>query len=164
MRCSVSVQRYGDAELDAIRDQCLQRVKRMSWVSAGAAAMPVPLLDLVVDVGVLYTLIPEINERFGLAPEQIDAMSEPSRLQVWKRRAERGSSLIGMVITRTLIQRSLQSFWIRIVTRQVAKFIPLGGQIIAGAMGYWVMRQLAMRHVDDCYEVAAAARGLQPRR
>ena len=70
--------------------------------------IPVPLFDVVVDIGVLVKLVPEINRRFGLEPEQIEAMPEETRLQVWKRRAERGSELIGMVVTRELIRRSLQ--------------------------------------------------------
>ncbi|MEL0028649.1 MAG: hypothetical protein VW625_08335, partial [Perlucidibaca sp.] len=67
-----------------------------------------------------------------------------------------------MVITRTLIRRSLQTMGARLLARQVTKFIPLGGQIVAATLGYWVMRKLAYKHVDDCFEVAAAARGLEP--
>ncbi|WP_241146700.1 YcjF family protein [Amnimonas aquatica] len=151
-----------ERELEQIRRDCQQRVKRMSWVSAGAAVIPVPLFDVVVDIGVLVKLVPEINRRFGLEPEQIEAMPEETRLQVWKRRAERGSELIGMVVTRELIRRSLQGMGTRIVAKQVTKFIPLGGQIVAATLGYWVMRKLAMRHIDDCFEVAATASGLYP--
>lgn len=152
-----------DPELESIREECQRLIRKVSWVSAGAAVLPVPLFDIAVDIGILIKLIPEVNRRFGLEPESIEAMAEETRLRVWKRRAERGSELIGMVITRTLIQRSLQTMGTRIVTRQVTKFIPLGGQIVAATLGYWVMRKLAYRHVDDCFEVAAAARGIQPR-
>lgn len=146
------------ADLIAIRDDCRRLVKKASWASAGAAAVPIPLLDIVVDVGILLKLLPEINERFGLRPEQIDAMPEETRLAVWKRRAERGSELIGMVVTRELVKRSLQSMGTRLVTRQVTRFIPFGGQIVAATLGYWVMRKLAWQHIDDCVEVALAAR------
>lgn len=151
-----------DPELEAIRQDCQRLIRKVSWVSAGAAAVPVPLFDIVVDVGILMKLIPEVNRRFSLEPENIEAMAEETRLRVWKRRAERGSELIGMVITRTLIRRSLQTMGARLLARQVTKFIPLGGQIVAATLGYWVMRKLAYKHVDDCFEVAAAARGLEP--
>lgn len=147
-------------ELKAIRAECQRRVKKTAWASAGAAAVPVPLLDVVVDVGLLMKLIPEINQAFGLQPEQIEAMSDETRLQVWKRRAERGSELIGIVVTRELIKRSVQGLGTRLVARQVTKFIPLGGQIVAATIGYWVMRRMAMTHVDDCFEVACTARGI----
>lgn len=150
-------------DLLRIRDDCRRRVKRASWASAGAAVVPVPLLDMVVDVGILMKLLPEINERFGLAPKHIEAMPEETRLQVWQRRAERGSELIGMVVTRELIKRSLQGVGTRFAARQVARFIPFGGQIVAATLGYWVMRRLAWQHIDDCVEVALAARGHYPR-
>ena len=38
-------------------------------VSAGAAI--VPIFDVVVDLGILSQLIPDINSRFGLAPEHV---------------------------------------------------------------------------------------------
>jgi len=158
----VAASKIRDPELEAIRQDCRRLIRKVSWVSAGAAAVPVPLFDIVVDVGVLYRLIPEVNRRFGLEPENIEAMAEETRLRVWKRRAERGSELIGMVVTRTLIRRSLQTMGARLVARQVTKFIPLGGTLVAATLGYWVMRKLADRHVDDCFEVAAAARGLEP--
>lgn len=159
---AVAVSKIRDAELEAVRKDCQRLIRKVSWVSAGAAVLPVPLFDVVVDVGILIKLIPEINQRFGLEPENIEAMAEETRLRVWKRRAERGSELIGMVVTRTLIQRSLQTMGTRIVARQVTKFIPLGGQIVAATLGYWVMRKLAYRHVDDCFEVAVAAREPYP--
>lgn len=148
-----------EAELAQVKKDCQRLVRRVSWVSAGAAIVPVPLFDVVFDVGVLIKVIPEINQRFGLEPEQIEQMSEETRIQVWKRRAERGSELIGMVVSRELIRRSLQGMGTRIVAKQVTKFIPLGGQIIAATLGYWIMRKLAMSHVDDCYEVALTANG-----
>lgn len=147
------------AELAQVKKDCQRLVRRVSWVSAGAAVVPVPLFDVVFDVGVLIKVIPDINQRFGLEPEQIEQMPEETRIQVWKRRAERGSELIGMVVSRELIRRSLQGMGTRIVAKQVTKFIPLGGQIIAATLGYWIMRKLAMSHVDDCYEVALAANG-----
>lgn len=149
------------SELERIRIECIARVKRVSWISAGAAVVPVPFFDVVADVGLLIKLVPDINQRFGLEPAQIEAMPEASRLKVWQRRAERGSELIGMVVTRELVRRSLQGMGTRIVTKQVTKFIPLGGQIIAASIGYWVMRKMALIHIDDCFEVAAAAHGLK---
>lgn len=157
-----TIQALTETELAAIKKQCQRKVRRISWVSAGAAIVPVPLFDVVFDVGLLIKLVPDINQRFGLEPEQIEQMTEETRIQVWKRRAERGSELIGMVVTRELIRRSLQGMGTRIVTKQVTKFIPLGGQIVAATLGYWIMRKLAMSHVEDCYEVALTANGHRP--
>ncbi len=154
----MSIDTVARLELEAIRTECQQLVRRASWVSAGGAIIPVPLLDIAVDVGVLMKIIPDINQRFQLMPENIAAMSEESRTQVWLRRAERGSELVGMVVTRQLIRKSLETAGVRLLTKQVTKFIPIAGQIVAATLGYWVMRKLAYRHIDDCFEVALAAR------
>ena len=51
--------------LEKIREECLDLVKKRAYFSAGAAVIPVPFLDVVIDVGILSQLIPEINARFG---------------------------------------------------------------------------------------------------
>jgi len=40
----------------------------------------------------------------------------------------------------------------------VIKFIPLGGQIVAATMGYYVMKKIATDHINECYDLA---KGLQ---
>ena len=55
-------------DLERIREECLELIKKRAYFSAGAAVIPVPFLDVVIDVGILSQLIPEVNARFGLAP------------------------------------------------------------------------------------------------
>lgn len=57
--------------LEQIREELFRTGQKRSYVSAGAAVVPVPFFDVVIDVGMLSFLIPEINARFGLAPDQI---------------------------------------------------------------------------------------------
>lgn len=52
--------------LEQIREECLELTKRAYW-SAGAAIVPIPFFDVVVDLGMLTQIIPHINARFGLA-------------------------------------------------------------------------------------------------
>jgi uncharacterized protein (DUF697 family) len=144
-------------ELDLIRAECRTLVRRRALVSAGIAVLPVPLLDVVVDAGILLDLIPEISQRFGLAPDRIDALDDAHRQSVWRTIRQRGSQLIGIVVTRQLVRASFQAYAGRIIALQIAKFIPLGGQLVAAGLGYFVMRQLAYKHVEDCYAVALAA-------
>ena len=39
--------------LEKIREECLDLVKKRAYFSAGAAVIPVPFLDVVIDVGIL---------------------------------------------------------------------------------------------------------------
>jgi len=57
--------------LEQIRDECLELAKKRAYWSAGAAIVPIPFFDVVVDLGMLTQVIPDINARFGLAPEHI---------------------------------------------------------------------------------------------
>lgn len=145
------------SELDLIRDECRSLVRKRALVSAGAAVVPVPFLDVVVDAGILMQLIPEISLRFGLQPDSIDQMDPERREKVWKQIRQRGSQLLGIVVTRAIIRQSFTNFAGRILARQVTKFIPLGGQLVAAGLGYFVLRKIAYRHIEDCYEVARAA-------
>lgn len=143
-----------NAEIDRIRAECEALVRRRALVSAGAAVVPVPFLDVVVDASILTALIPEISRRFGLAPEQIEAFDPETRRLAWGEIARRGSQFLGLVVTRTLVRQSIQGMATKIISRQVAKFVPLGGQMVAAGLGYFVMRKIAYGHIDDCYEVA----------
>ncbi|MDP2226432.1 MAG: hypothetical protein Q8J78_03020 [Moraxellaceae bacterium] len=143
------------AELQRIREECRTLVRKRALMSAGAAVVPVPLLDIAVDAGILLQLIPEISHRFGLATDDIDAMDPARREKMWKQVRQRGSQLIGIVLTREIVRRSFQGFVGRIITKQISKFVPLGGQLVAAGLGYFVMRQIANKHIDDCYAIAA---------
>lgn len=145
------------AELEALKQECRALVRKRALVSAGAAVVPVPFFDVVVDAGILMQLIPEISRRFGLEPERIEQMDPARREKVWKQIRSRGSQLLGIVITRQIVRKSFLDFAGRIVSRQIAKFVPLGGQLVAAGLGYFVLRRMAYKHIDDCYAVALAA-------
>lgn len=144
------------ADLDRIREECQALVRSRALVSAGVAVIPVPFLDMVVDARILLFLLPEISRRFGLDPEGMDQMDPANRQAAWKVIRQRGSKLIGIVLTRQIVRQSFLGFAGRYVTRQVAKFVPLGGQIVAAGLGYFVMRKMAYQHIEDCYAVAKA--------
>lgn len=142
------------ARLDAVREECRQLVRRRALVSAGAAALPIPFLDVVVDASMLMQLIPDISLRFGLTPEHLADMTAEQREQTWRLIHARGSQLIGIVVTRAIVRKSFMDFAGRLLTRQISRYIPLGGQLLAAGLGYYVLRKIAYRHIDDCFAVA----------
>ncbi|HQV80648.1 MAG TPA: hypothetical protein PLW69_06735 [Agitococcus sp.] len=144
-------------EFDIIKEQCRALARKRALVSAGIAVVPVPFLDVVVDASILTVLIPEISQRFGLAPEQIEAFDPETKKVVWSEVAKRGSQFIGLVVTRTVVRQSVQSMATKVISKQVAKFIPFGGQMVAAGLGYFVLRRIVYQHIDDCYAVAKAS-------
>ncbi|MBK8327583.1 MAG: hypothetical protein IPL02_11530 [Moraxellaceae bacterium] len=144
-------------EFDIIKEQCRALARKRALVSAGVAVVPVPFLDVVVDASILTVLIPEISQRFGLAPEQIEAFDPETKKVVWSEVAKRGSQFIGLVVTRTVVRQSVQNMATKVISKQVAKFIPFGGQMVAAGLGYFVLRRIVYQHIDDCYAVAKAS-------
>lgn len=61
-------------ELDALRGECKSMVTSRAGLSAGAAMVPIPGADIGADVTLLLEMIPAINRKFGLTPEQIDQL------------------------------------------------------------------------------------------
>lgn len=140
--------------LEQIRAECLELVKKRSYVSAGVAVIPVPFLDVVIDVGMLSLLIPEINTRFGLSPEQISVYDPATKKVHWNELRKRGFEFSGLVVARTAAKSSLNNLAAKVLTKQVTKFIPLGGSLIAASLGYIVMKKVAEAHVEESYKLA----------
>ena len=147
--------------LEQVRAECLELVKKRSYVSAGVAVIPVPFLDVVIDVGILSMLIPEINVRFGLSPEQISVFDPATKTVHWSELRKRGFEFSGLVIARTAAKASLNNIAAKILTKQVIKFIPLGGSIIAASLGYVVMKKVAEAHVEESYKLAKSVQQKQ---
>ena len=140
--------------LEIILAECLELVKKRAYFSAGAAVVPVPFLDVVIDVGILSQLIPEVNARFGLAPEQISVFDPKTKQVHWTELRKRGVEFSGLVVARTAVKKSLNNVAAKVITKQITKFIPLGGQIIAASLGYVVMKKVAEAHVRECDKIA----------
>ncbi len=150
--------------LEHIRTECLALIKKRAYMSAGAAIIPIPFLDVVIDVGILSQLIPEINARFGLAPEQISVFDPTTKEIHWTELRKRGVEFSGLVVARTAIKKSLNNIATKVITKQVTKFIPLGGQLVAAILGYIVMKKVAEAHVDESYKLAKSIQQKQSSR
>ena len=121
------------------------------------SAVPVPGLDWAVDAAMLSKLIPEINKEFGLTPQQLDSLNPQKREQVQKAVTMVGSVLIGKLISRDLVLAAATKIGMRLTTKQLAKYVPFAGQIVAATVGYAAIRYLGEEHMKDCIRVAQQA-------
>ena len=126
-------------------------------IAAAASAVPVPGLDWAVDAALLSKLIPEINQEFGLTPSQLDQLDPKKRDQVQKAVTLVGSVLIGKFISRDLILKAVTRIGVRLSTKQLAKYVPFAGQIVAATVGYAAIRYFGEEHMKDCIRVARQA-------
>ncbi len=144
-------------ELDDIKKACRTMVTRSSSLSAGAAIVPIPGVDVGSDVAILLRLIPKINEKFGLTPEQIDSLDTESKIMVMTAISNVGSKMAGKYITKKLIVMLLQKMSGKIAAKNVTKYVPFIGSAVAGSISFTAMKYMGNSHIDDCYEIALAA-------
>lgn len=148
-------------DLEQARAECLDMIKKPAYVSAGAAIVPIPFFDLVVDVGVLSVLLPKINEKFGLSNAQLSVYNARTGKVDWSAVSKRATELSGFVLTRTAVRAGMNGIVTKFVSKQVSKFIPLGGSIVAGSLGYLIMKKVAESHIEECYTAAKRIRAAQ---
>ncbi len=146
-----------DAAIEAASRRSRKLLNKRAMVAAVASSVPVPGFDWAVDAALLSKLIPEINKQFGLTPEQLDRLEPNKREQVQKAVTMVGSVLIGKLISRELVLKATAKIGLRLTTRQVARFVPIAGQIIAAAVGYAAIRYLGEQHMKDCIRVVRQA-------
>ncbi len=141
-------------ELEKIRASCEAMVRRRAATSGGMALIPIPGVDIAGDVGLLLQLIPAINEKFGLTPEQIEELDPRHKVLIYAMLKKVGSDLAGRAITRQLAVAALKKVSVRLATKQVLKYVPFAGQAAAVALSVTVMMYLGNSHIDACYEIA----------
>ena len=141
-------------DFQGIARNCRKRVARQALVAAGVAMVPVPGLDWLTDVGLLVKLLPEISSAFGLSPAQIERLAPDRRIVVYKAVSAGGGLLVGKVITKEIVLRTLQLVGVRLSTQQAAKFVPIAGQVVSAALTYSALRYVCEQHIRQCMAVA----------
>ncbi|HEU0203380.1 MAG TPA: hypothetical protein VFR86_23475 [Burkholderiaceae bacterium] len=141
-------------DIDAVAERCRKLVGKRALVSAGAAVVPIPGIDIAVDFGVMAQMLEEINTAFGLTPEQIERLAPKRRLSAVKAVTALGSTAVGRHITRQLVLALAKAAAGRMLAKTSVKYVPLAGQAIAAGMSYAVIRYIGKQHIADCMHVA----------
>jgi uncharacterized protein (DUF697 family) len=139
--------------VDAVAGRCRRLVNKRALLAAGVAMVPVPGLDWLTDVGVLVKLLPDINRAFGLAPEQIERLAPERRVVVYKAVSAGGGLLVGKLVTRELVLKTLKVVGVRLTTQQAAKFVPIAGQAVSAALTYGALKYVCEQHIRQCIAV-----------
>jgi uncharacterized protein (DUF697 family) len=133
---------------------CRKLATRRALISAGASVVPVPGIDVAVDVSVLMMMIEDINAAFGLTPEQIERLAPRRKAFAYKAVMVVGSALVGRVVTRELVIKLLKTVGVRLTAKQAAKAVPFAGQVVAASLSFAALKYLGERHIHDCVQVA----------
>ncbi|PHV12950.1 hypothetical protein [Chitinimonas sp. BJB300] len=144
------------SELEQIRIDCQALVRKRARLSAGAAIIPVPGMDMLTDVMVFSELLETISARFGLSHTQLAELDPASRQYLLLLAGRVGSDFIGRLISRQLLSLVLRKLGTRMLGKTVIRFVPLAGQAVAATLSYRMVARLGDNHIDDCYRVALA--------
>lgn len=140
-------------ELNRVREECKSMVNKRASASAAAAVVPVPGVDIGADVAIMMELLPAINRKFGLSPEQIEQLDGAIKAQALVIITSLGSKLVGKLITKETVVLLLKKVGTRVAVKSVTKFIPFVGQAVSAGISFGAMKYLGNSHIDECFEV-----------
>jgi uncharacterized protein (DUF697 family) len=140
-------------ELEIVTRDCKKLVNKAALVSAGGGSLPVPVLDVAVDISILLRVLPEINERFGLSNDQVSQYDDQFKILVYNFIKTAGAKLAGKVISKELILTILKKMGIRIASKQVIKYIPIAGTLISAGISFAAMKIICNYHIKECRDV-----------
>ena len=141
-------------DIEHTAQYCRKMVRKKATIAAGIAAVPLPGLDLITDVGMLTQLFQDINKAFGLTPDQIEKLSPHKKVYAYKAISAVGGFMVGKVIKKELIIKLLKMAGVRLSAGQLARFVPLAGQALSAAMTYSALSTLCEQHIKQCMEVS----------
>jgi hypothetical protein len=143
----------------ARRQHCLAILKRRARISALTAAVPVPGLDLATDTAMLIEVLGTISSKYGLDPKHLEDFELEKQALFMQTLKRAGPSLIGKVLTPSVIGSVCRALGVRVAARQCAKLVPIIGTATAAAIAYNLFMAIGKRHIDHCEIVHAAVYG-----
>ncbi len=143
-------------ELDRVRRECRRLVTTRALAAAATSVVPIPGVDIAVDVGLLTSLLKQINERFGLSEQQVERMDPGAARKALLVAAGLGNGVIGCAVSRRLISIVLKRVAKRLAVGSAAKFVPFAGSALAAGLGFSAMKMAGNAHIEDCHRTAHA--------
>jgi small GTP-binding protein len=143
-----SAKAYSKDFLEEKRRVCERFVALASAASAMNAVNPIPGLDVAVDLSVLVSLFKKIRMTYGLTDDRLSAKGQatPALAQLannaLKYFAEDGIALL------------LKSFAGRETVKEISKWIPLVGTLVAASAGYGITLAAGRACLNDCHALA----------
>ena len=142
-------------ELDKTREECHKLISRRALLSAAAAVVPIPGVDVGADVAILMKVIPIINARFGLTANDVDALSPELKKLVVVGGTSMGLGMVGRVLTTDRVINILVRLGAKkLAGKYGAKYVPLIGSAISASISFVVLRKVGNQHIEECYEIA----------
>ena len=151
-----------EKQIDDTRERCRRLVRRRAAISAGVSAVPIPGVDIVSDLSLFKKLVDDVNQAFGLTPEQIDRLQPGHKLMAYKVAVGVGGVMVGKLVTSQLLAIVFKRMGMKIAAKTAAKLVPIAGSVAAAAIGFTMFRKLGYEHVEACARVANELMAVRP--
>ncbi len=129
-------------------------VSRYSALAAANGFNPVPGLDISVDIGLLLKMGNEIRDIFGLTEKQQDFVKEYIDERTAKIISGKALQFTAKYIGKEAIILLLKKAASSQVTKNITKWIPFVGQIIAAGIGFLLTSSIGEGMIKDAEEIA----------
>lgn len=145
------------AELERANKAASRLATKKAILSALGGAIPVPGIDIFIDIALIRKVIGEINQTYGLSPQQIKKLDAETKLKVASillKFGEKGiANLVGKRATKELVKHFLIRMGVKSASKSASKVIPVIGQICAASLSFGIMKLMCQLHIRDCQRV-----------
>lgn len=141
-----------EVELIERREKAEKMIHNKSLMSSAAAVVPIPGIDVGVDLKLMTSIIEDINRIYGLSHKQVNGMSDDLKQKVMLTAAKQGSEFVGKKVTKAVVFTLLKTI-ARSEAAKQAKWIPVVGQVISGSISYYMMKKVGMMHIEKCERI-----------
>ena len=117
-------------------------VRRRAALSAAAAVLPIPGLDIAVDLAA-----------FALSPGQIERLHTDERIAMLSALSQVGAVFAGRYVTNAVVLTAVKQLGARWAAGRAAKWVPIAGQGAAAALSFWAVVRLGDAHIAECLRV-----------
>lgn len=143
--------------LETARARARAEVNRRAVLSAGATLLPVPGIDIAVDVSALVGMFNAVNRAFLLSPDQIDLLRSEERIAVFKAIGSVRAVFAGQYVTNAAVLMLVKQFGAKWAAGKTARWIPIVGQGAAAALSFAAFKWLGEEHIRECEAVRKKA-------
>lgn len=135
------------------RQQSEHLINNKALISSAVGVLPIPGLDIGVDIRLMTDIIEQINRIYGLSHKQVDNMADDAKKKVMFTVAKKGGDFVGKKLTTNLVSSIIKTIAKREVLKQ-SKWVPIIGQAVSGTISYFMMKKLGEAHIKKCEDIA----------
>jgi len=139
-----------DAQLADLKTQCMSTLKKKALLAGAGNLVPIPGLDVAMDLGLLASLINDVNHRYKLHHKDVEVYGQKIPLNIINLVLQSGTQWVGRQVTQVLLKQTVLQFAKRIGIKQFAKYVPVIGQLTAASISYYLLLKLGQKHIEDC--------------